>query len=344
MVSVIIPVYNSERTLGKTLESVACQTFENFEAVIVDNCSSDSSASIAEAYTSSDTRFRMITCGRQGVSNARNAGIEASLGEYLFFLDSDDRLHPDALSRMVEAAEREDADIVIPNILRESLKKSNLIDTAAEDMLVSGKEIFKIFNLKLSDYLFNFPFKLFKAPMIKKHGVRFDPAVSLGEDLLFVMDALDAAKRIYFIADPLYFYNASFGGLNSRYRSDLAEAKFSLDSRIKRYIERDGKPDSHYYLVLLRDVFAVTVNERIARNSDGIRGMLRRPEVRELKKIRHIRGSSFFDRLALICVKLRLTIPLYLAAGLWLRKMKIKSDPAALGSSAPGQNHKDRNL
>ena len=105
LVSVIMPAYNSEKYIGKSIESVLAQDYEKFELIIVDDGSKDGTKSIVEQYAKNDIRIKLLEQANQGVSAARNKGLDTATGEYVAFLDSDDLWDADNLSVMVQAAE-----------------------------------------------------------------------------------------------------------------------------------------------------------------------------------------------------------------------------------------------
>ena len=110
MISVIIPVYNGERYLGRCLDSVLGSACRDFEVIVVDDGSTDGSRQLALAYTKRDERVKVIfQAENQGVSAARNRGIEASSGEWIVFVDADDQISPDFLGLIAE----EDADLLL---------------------------------------------------------------------------------------------------------------------------------------------------------------------------------------------------------------------------------------
>ncbi len=112
-ISIIIPVYNAEKYLAHTLNSVQQQDFRDFEVIMVDDGSTDSSAGIMRRITERDSRFRVISRSNGGLSAARNTGIEASIGKWLYFIDADDTMHQKALSRLLDTARRHDTAINI---------------------------------------------------------------------------------------------------------------------------------------------------------------------------------------------------------------------------------------
>lgn len=112
MISVIVPIYNVERYLRRALDSILSQTYKDWEAILVDDGSTDSSSLITEEYTKNDSRFKVIHKPNGGLSDARNAGLEHISGEYLLFLDSDDFLHPQLMKLCIEAIQRDNSDMV----------------------------------------------------------------------------------------------------------------------------------------------------------------------------------------------------------------------------------------
>src|SRR5689334_23375145 len=116
--SVVVPVYNVERYLDECLASLAAQHVEDFEAILVDDGSTDGSAAIARRHAGRDPRFRLVSQGNAGLGAARNAGVELARGEFLAFLDSDDKVPADGYARMLASLERTGSDFATGNIHR----------------------------------------------------------------------------------------------------------------------------------------------------------------------------------------------------------------------------------
>ncbi len=112
MISIIIPVYNVEKYLRVCFDSVINQSYSDYEVILVDDGSTDSSPAICDEYCSKDNRFQVIHQENMGLASARNTGIRAAKGQYLYFIDSDDCIHPDLLKIMVSAAEDYAANLV----------------------------------------------------------------------------------------------------------------------------------------------------------------------------------------------------------------------------------------
>ncbi len=116
-VSLIIPIYNVEKYLHECLLSVQRQAMPNFEAILVNDCTPDNSMQIARQFAQSDQRFHILEHEvNQGLGSARNTGMSAAQGEYIFFLDSDDTVPVDAVQILLELADEQEADMVIGNM------------------------------------------------------------------------------------------------------------------------------------------------------------------------------------------------------------------------------------
>ena len=112
LISVIIPVYNAEKYLSKSVNSVLSQTYQRFEILLIDDGSTDQSPQMCDEYAAQYKNIHAFHKQNGGASTARNAGLENAKGEYIFFLDSDDWLEPNALETMIATAKRENADLV----------------------------------------------------------------------------------------------------------------------------------------------------------------------------------------------------------------------------------------
>ena len=117
-VSIIVPVYNAEKTLERCVDSILNQTYQDFELLLVDDGSPDGSGALCDAYARQDSRVRVFHQENAGVSAARNLALDHAAGEYLQFLDSDDWITPDATSSLVRAAREHQCDLVIADFYR----------------------------------------------------------------------------------------------------------------------------------------------------------------------------------------------------------------------------------
>jgi glycosyltransferase involved in cell wall biosynthesis len=260
MVSIIIPAYNCKTYIASAIRSALSQSYADIEVLAVDNNSTDGTAEIIRDFCQKDGRVRYLLCRAQGVSHARNYGIEHAVGEYLFFLDADDVLDEKAIEILLANAAAHKAQIAACNI--RYLPSGKLMDSAAEHILANCEaEIAQLFCQKLPTYVFYTVFKLISRPFVLQHGLAFDPTISVGEDCLFILSALQHATAVSYCGEALYHYRITEGGLNSAYHAELPQYKLRVFEGIKAYLTQHGLPCAPLYLNLVNDVFALVVNE-----------------------------------------------------------------------------------
>lgn len=188
-VSIIVPVYNAENALARCVDSVLGQDFRDFELLLVDDGSADSSPRICDEYAVRDARVRVLHRENAGVSAARNAALDAATGEYLQFLDADDWVTPDSTARFVEAMESHECDLVIADFYRVVDDwASHKGDIDAEGVIT--REQYADFMLEdPANYYYGVIWnKFFKRDLIERYGLRMDPELDWCEDFIFNME------------------------------------------------------------------------------------------------------------------------------------------------------------
>ena len=216
-ISIIIPLYNAERTLVRTLGSICCQIGESDEIIVVDDCSSDTSLSICRRFAEKySDRIRIIGAQyHRGPSASRNMGTEAACGNYICYVDSDDKLAPNALETMFCFAEENDCDIVQAGYYyvcgNSLLRKKRNTRQYANGKVLSRREA--MHSLVMNDFVSNFVWaKLYKTETAKKYKFRED--ISMGEDVFWQHLVINDAKRIGVLSTPLYYYMQKTCGLS----------------------------------------------------------------------------------------------------------------------------------
>lgn len=213
LISIIVPAYNAEACLPAAIESILNQSLADFELIIINDGSTDSTLSIAESIQYSDPRVNVISTENKGVSSARNSGIVISKGRYITFIDSDDLVDVDYLRRLYEDAESLHADIVVSLSCigrKFSLSESKGIILNRRDALT---------NFMYGGGISNSPWaKLYKRDLIK--DIRFDDSISIGEDMKYLYDCLSISNKVLFTKHKLYSYTPGEGGLTSSGLSD----------------------------------------------------------------------------------------------------------------------------
>lgn len=197
-ISIIIPFYNSMKTIEKCINSVLSQTYKNFEAIFVNDGGTDGSYDLIKKYQETDSRIVLLNKQHSGVSETRNFGIEASTGDYIQFLDSDDSIEPSMLEKMLNQSIKHNADVVVCNYTHPSIK--NYLGDCV--LNVSKKSDL----LKYCQTTFGIvvPWnKLYKRSVITDF---YDHNVAFCEDDLFALTNLKNIKTVVSISDELYHY------------------------------------------------------------------------------------------------------------------------------------------
>lgn len=231
MISVIVPVYNVERYMAKCIESVIAQTFTNWELILVDDGSSDDSLAICNRYAEQDDRITVVHQENQGVSSARNRGIDIAKGEYISFIDSDDYVTPTYLSDMVN----HNSDVVASGFtLWYAADNRNEIKTFHQQATFSRENgnIADAIEIGESNHLWKGPCtKLFRKALIDKHNIRFDETISYGEDHLFVISVLMKCQTITLLSISNYIYT-HYGNMSLTNRIIPYDAMFRYIAKI----------------------------------------------------------------------------------------------------------------
>ncbi|MBQ4594369.1 MAG: glycosyltransferase family 2 protein [Akkermansia sp.] len=204
-VSVIIPVYNTQHDLIRCIDSLRNQTLQEWEAICVDDGSTDDSGKILDEIARTDPRFKIIHQKNSGVACARNTALEHVAAPYVTMLDSDDYLQHDALERMLLFFRDQAVEIVIA---AQGAKKKDGKISHSLPFLPPGLLDFKIEYFFVSFHPAPWA-KLYKMDIIKKHNIRFPEGIKMGEDAVFVAQYCSYVRRAYVLHDPLYVYDLS---------------------------------------------------------------------------------------------------------------------------------------
>ena len=186
-VSIIVPVYNMEKYLDECLKSVENQTYKNLEIICVNDGSTDGSLKVFENHAEKDDRIVIINQENQGVSEARNNGIKAATGKYVYFLDSDDILFPHVMEKSVNFLEKHDADALEVKFIRwRDNQKFDFSKTRYDDSLIrvstykEGENPFKIFSGTIKVWA-----RVYKKSFLTENDRWFDKNIRISEDVLF---------------------------------------------------------------------------------------------------------------------------------------------------------------
>lgn len=251
LVSIIIPVYNREKTIGRAIESVLNQDYKYFELLILDDGSNDNTISVIEKYIKLDDRLIFIKKKNTGVSDTRNVGIEKSKGKYIMFLDSDDEYVYNTISTMLNY-----------------YKNRSLVVSYYTDILIEGKckhfenivniknnNKFETIEILRENELFNTIWnKLYLREILIDNNIKFDTSVDFGEDFMFNILYCDKIEKILVIYEELYINYNSINGLARKKRKD--RFKFIKINHIyaKEIYIKNKYPLEYQYEYFLKDI------------------------------------------------------------------------------------------
>ncbi|MBQ6702113.1 MAG: glycosyltransferase family 2 protein [Clostridia bacterium] len=281
LISIIIPVYNRELYLDECLNSVFNQTYQNFEIILIDDGSTDNSLQLCRGYAEKDSRIKLLCVEHGGVSNARNKGIEAAEGEFIFFLDSDDAIHPILLEALVEAFQSTDAGLGGTNYI--AIGRDQWYRVAE----VSKKTLPKDYTYHNFEESVNMlvhggtPLDGIGGVMMRKEIIgdtKFNPEFFIGEDYLFSYENLIKGHNTVFLDKRLYYArkhgtnsseNKGFEGFLNRY--DLCKFVWRTEEANGR--NANAKKRKRFVFTIFRNY--IRVNKIYGKNSSEIRKFMR---------------------------------------------------------------------
>lgn len=219
LISVIVPVYNVENYLDDCLSSLSSQSYDNIEIILVNDGSTDNSLSICNKWTKSDFRMKLISQENLGLSAARNTGIDAAHGDYICFVDSDDIVHQDYLSKLYVAIESTVSDISIAKFVRFSEKSDINLQQDVPDhwaLFINSKENRPLFlNREIANTeVWN---KLYRASLIFELPSPVFPVGKIHEDEYFTPKAFRLAEKAVLVDSELYFYRTRANSITSSF-------------------------------------------------------------------------------------------------------------------------------
>jgi glycosyltransferase involved in cell wall biosynthesis len=238
LVSIILPVYNVEKYIAKSIQSVLNQTYTNFELLVIIDGSPDNSKEIASSF--SDERITIYEKENGGLSDARNYGLERAKGDYVYFMDSDDWIEPNLLETSLAGIVKSNSDFVVFGYFQDNEDTmGNLINFDEvlhnEITFKKGTILFEENTLGLMGYAWN---KLYKTSFLNEYNLKFNKGVSLVEDILFNLECFKNSENISFIDSVLYHYiNRPVETLIKTFHKDSFELKLLKHNALKSFFD-----------------------------------------------------------------------------------------------------------
>ena len=236
LISIIVPIYNSEKYLYRCVDSILEQSFSDFELLLINDGSKDDSGRICDEYFAKDNRVRVFHKENGGASSARNCGLDWAIGKYICFIDADDWIDKDYLKQLMPA---DGVDMVVCSLKYEGEKIRHL---CISDSQRNRKVIEDTLHQMLEHMVICSPCcKMMRRDLIERNNIRFDVKVSAGEDMLFVYDYFSVGlNKIVTISSPLYHYYVIDNESLSHKIVDFKTTEYVLDC-IKERIDKLSK-------------------------------------------------------------------------------------------------------
>ncbi|MFI3296359.1 MAG: glycosyltransferase family 2 protein [bacterium] len=329
LISIIIPIYNSELYLERCLKSVLSQSFSSYEVILVDDGSTDSSLDICNLFAAKDSRIKVLHQENKGVSSARNLGLEAAKGDWIAFVDSDDAVKEGYLTSLWSGVVGTQNCLVI-QAFSWADSDANVTKSINLDKRIYHKEEF--------DYLINhnnisvlgYPFaKLYNREILNRYNIRFNPLVSLSEDMLFMLQYLEICDVVSMSNCNEYLYYFEDSTLSTRVHS--YESEYELFSQLRQLILRNDKlwripSQSDFYQIVERVLYRAIISnyytKTYKKKSERI-AILRMIYRQHKEDIVHYNSPLIFNRVIKFCFRYRLILPLDIILSLLIRKISI---------------------
>lgn len=307
--SVIVPVYNMEKSVKRCIDSVLHQDFPGFELLIIDDGSLDDSLKVITELSKTDDRITVFTKENGGVSSARNMGIKNAQGQWLVFADADDELEKECLWLFYN--NRSDVDIIVAN---ENLKAAKV---EVLDDLNTQKLIYEMVDPRIEseDYISSPCSKAYKRSMVEKAGILFDEQLTNGEDTIFNVSALIHAGNVCFINEKGYkiYYNPD--SATKSYHKKILDTDQHFLLKLKEILQNFNIFSEELYSAVVLNGFWVCMNLNIANseNPDAptinqrkalmVKTIQKQPYNKEINNVSIHSNLSPLRKLIFLCIK-----------------------------------------
>lgn len=243
-ISVVVPMYNSAKTIERCIYSLLNQTYRNIEIIVVDDGSKDTSLEICKVLQKIDTRIVLISGKNAGVSVARNKGIEIATGDYIAFVDSDDYVKPKMYEKLITIAEEQNVALVFCNYIEATeTGKKRIVDQFSQitnannsvENIVIIEHMLQAFN---ANNIFGSCWRtLINIDLLKENSIKFTPGISMTEDLKFMLECLGATSNSGICKDALYYFLTSDNSTTSKYMKNQDRDMETVNLWIKEFVK-----------------------------------------------------------------------------------------------------------
>ena len=249
LISIIMPIYNAESFMERSITSILSQTYHNIEIILVDDGSTDRSGTICDSYALEDNRIIVIHQLNGGVSSARQTGLNIAKGDYVIHVDPDDWIEPDEIKELYETAIETKADLLICDYWEETHKGSHYVSQDPKDTSPYNI-ILKMAHQELFGCSWN---KFIRRSCLQKYGIKYEPTfISYCEDLLFNSRLLKKEVKVVYLPKAFYhYYMDNSSNLTHSFSKKKLESRIYVNRELEKLID---KSDIDYLIPQKKDV------------------------------------------------------------------------------------------
>ncbi|MFQ7257491.1 glycosyltransferase family 2 protein [Intestinibacter bartlettii] len=272
--SVIVPMYNSEKYISRCIESIINQDMEDMEIILIDDGSTDNTKNIVQKYACKYENIRLISKKEnEGVSIARNIGINIATGEYITFVDSDDTINNGMYKNMYRLAKENDSDLVMCSYLRKNQGSDIEIRANIENKYITydrkyiEEKIIPTF-VKNTEYGYYYVRnKIYKKKFLDDNNILFKEKIAFGEDWLFNLEVFDKINIFSYINEPYYNYFDNMGSQSKNI--DRNRINLYLEGHKKNYyfVEKYNLESKYIDSRLLEEIYVYVYSLIVSKNS-----------------------------------------------------------------------------
>lgn len=289
-ISIIIPVHNEEEYLEKCLNSIIFQINEQDEIILINDNSQDSSEEICKKFAEQYNNIKFENGAYGGPSKTRNIGIKMATGKYIMFVDSDDYLKNNYISRMIKDIEKYELRVCsyyfeYPDIKKIKPQKYDEEKTENETIEIMKDDFITLYSRQLLNLVWN---KIYYANIIKENNILFDENVTKGEDLLFNLEYIKHINtNIAVINEPLYYYVSKKTGLNRSFKEPI-EDRLKRTENVYKKMKAISEKNNNVIISEIINMYFIHLRNYISENkikhniNKEFANKLDRPEIREM--------------------------------------------------------------
>lgn len=244
LISIIVPIYNASKYLRDCIESILSQTYSNLEIILIDDGSTDDSARICRQYQKRDRRIKIISQSNSGSVSARKAGLRASIGSYIGFVDADDYIEPNMFESLYKKIKEHDVEFVNSGMIVEGKTICKYAEGVIDFNSYNRAEYMNRKVFETQELSFALWSKLFRAELIKKAFMVLPNEQCFGEDLLCLCNYLSVCRKFYMLKEAFYHYRVLENSLSHLGWLDICIEEANVYTKVLQSLQGHGLKDS----------------------------------------------------------------------------------------------------